>query len=132
VDRVRIELPEVINPVREHIAIGLQNQEGRGGKRGIGGAYVACVEVFLNESTPGLTVFARTRVQTLGQRFVGGLHLDFTLDIGQQVVHMRDRFENGSILMFEFVPKCLEPFPIGEDFNMFADCCNNIDLFDRF
>jgi hypothetical protein len=45
---------------------------------------------------------------------------------------MRDRFEDGTILKFELVPKCLEPFPIGEDFDMFADCSNNIDLFDRF
>jgi hypothetical protein len=36
------------------------------------------------------------------------------------------------ILMFELVTKLLELFPICEDFNMLADCGNNIDFLDRF
>jgi hypothetical protein len=59
-NRVRVELPEIVNPARKHIAISLRNQEGRGGERGIGGAYAARVKVFLNEGTPSITVLVRT------------------------------------------------------------------------
>jgi hypothetical protein len=45
---------------------------------------------------------------------------------------MWDQLKDGTILMFEFIPKFLEPFPIGEDLDAFTDGGNNIDLFDRF
>jgi hypothetical protein len=43
---------------------------------------------------------------------------------------MWDRLEDGTILMFEFVPKFLESFPIGKDLYAFADYGHNIDFFD--
>jgi hypothetical protein len=40
-------------------------------------------------------------------------------------------FKDRPVLAFEFVPKLLEPFPIGEDFDTFADCGYYIDFLDR-
>jgi hypothetical protein len=44
---------------------------------------------------------------------------------------MWDRLEDGTILVFKFVPKFLEPFPIGKDLYAFADGGHNVDFFDR-